>query len=264
MGLLTGKKGLIVGVANKRSIAWGIAQAAAREGAVLAYTYQGERLKEHVAELAKTLDPAAPLYDCDVTQDAQLDAVFQGLQASWGSLDFLVHAVAFAKREELDGEFVNTSRDGYAMAHDVSSYSLTALTRRAAPLMAVPRGLPPVAGGSIVALTYYGAEKVIPRYNIMGVAKAALECSVRYLAYDLGAKNIRVNALSSGPVQTLAARGISGFTDMMKHVEARAPLRRNVAIEEVANAAVFLLSPMSSGITGEILHVDCGYHIVGM
>lgn len=256
MGLLTGKKGLVVGVANKRSIAWGIAQAAAREGAALAYTYQGERLKENVAELARTLDPQAPLYDCDVTKDDQLDAVFQGIQSSWGSLDFLVHAVAFAKREELDGEFVNTSRDGYAMAHDVSSYSLTALARRAMPLM--------TAGGSVVALTYYGAEKVIPRYNIMGVAKAALEASVRYLAYDLGAKHIRVNALSSGPVQTLAARGISGFTDMMKHVESRAPLRRNVTLEDVANAAVFLLSPLSSGITGETLYVDCGYHIVGM
>ena len=256
MGLLTGKKGLVVGVANKRSIAWGIAQAAAREGAALAYTYQGERLKENVTELAHSLDPNAPLYDCDVTKDDQLDAVFQGIQSSWGALDFLVHAVAFAKREELDGDFVNTSRDGYALAHDVSSYSLTALARRAMPLMA--------AGGSIVALTYYGAEKVIPRYNIMGVAKAALEASVRYLAYDLGAKNIRVNALSSGPVQTLAARGISGFTDMMKHVESRAPLHRNVTLEDVANAAVFLLSPLSSGITGETLHVDCGYHIVGM
>ena len=256
MALLTGKHGLIVGVTNKRSIAWGIAQAAAREGATLAYTYQGERLKENVAELARSLDPQAPLYDCDVTKDAQLDAVFQGIQSSWGSLDFLVHAVAFAKREELDGDFVNTSRDGYAMAHDVSSYSVTALARRAMPLM--------TAGGSIVALTYYGAEKVIPRYNIMGVAKAALEASVRYLAYDLGAKHIRVNALSSGPVQTLAARGISGFSDMMKHVEARAPLRRNVTLEDVANAAVFLLSPMAGGITGETLHVDCGYHIIGM
>ncbi|MBI4228073.1 MAG: enoyl-ACP reductase [Candidatus Omnitrophica bacterium] len=262
--LLAGKKGLIVGVANKRSIAWGIAQAAAREGATLAYTYQGERLKANVEELAKTLDPTAPLYDCDVTNDAQLDAVFQGIQSSWGALDFLVHAVAFAKREELEGEFVGTSRDGYALALDVSSYSLTALARRAVPLMTIPRGLPPVAGGSVVALTYYGAEKVIPRYNVMGVAKAALEASVRYLAYDLGPKHIRVNALSSGPVQTLAARGISGFSDMMKHVESRAPLRRNVTLEDVAHAAVFLLSPLAAGITGETLHVDCGYHIIGM
>lgn len=256
MALLTGQRGLIVGVANKRSIAWAIAQAASREGAQLAYTYQGERLKDGVAELAHSLDPQAPLVECDVTNDAQLDAVFQQLKASWGTLDFLIHAVAFAKREELEGEFVTTSRDGYALAQDVSSYSVTALACRAAPLMA--------HGGSIVALTYYGAEKVIPRYNIMGVAKAALEASVRYLAFDLGPKKIRVNALSSGPVQTLAARGISGFTDMMKIVESRAPLRRNVAVEEVANAAVFLVSPLSSGITGETLHVDCGYHIMGM
>lgn len=256
MGLLSGKKGLIVGVANKRSIAWGIAQAAHREGAALAFTYQGERLKENVAELAKTLDPNAPLLDCDVTQNAQLDQVFQSLKGSWGRLDFLVHAVAFAKREELEGEFLNTSRDGYAMAQDVSSYSLTALAQRAAPLM--------IEGGSIIALTYYGAEKVVPRYNVMGVAKAALEASVRYLAYDLGPKNIRVNGLSSGPVQTLAARGISGFTDMMKFVEAHAPLRRNVTLEEVGNSAVFLLSPLSSGITGEILYVDCGYNVMGM
>ena len=256
MGLLSGKRGLIVGVANKRSIAWGIAQAAHREGAAIAYTYQGERLKEGVAELAHSLDPSAPLYDLDVTQDAQIDAAFQAIQSSWGTLDFLVHAVAFAKREELTADFLSTSRDGYALAQDVSSYSLTALARRAAPLM--------TQGGSIIALTYYGAEKVIPRYNVMGVAKAALEASVRYLAFDLGPKNIRVNGLSSGPVQTLAARGISGFTDMMKIVEARAPMRRNVALEEVANAAVFLLSPMAGGITGEILYVDCGYHIVGM
>ena len=256
MGLLSGKRGLIVGVANKRSIAWGIAQAAHREGAAIAYTYQGERLKEGVAELAHSLDPGAPLYDLDVTQDAQIDAAFQAIQSSWGTLDFLVHAVAFAKREELTADFLSTSRDGYALAQDVSSYSLTALARRAAPLM--------TQGGSIIALTYYGAEKVIPRYNVMGVAKAALEASVRYLAFDLGPKNIRVNGLSSGPVQTLAARGISGFTDMMKIVEARAPMRRNVALEEVANAAVFLLSPMAGGITGEILYVDCGYHIVGM
>ena len=256
MALLSGQRGLIVGVANKRSIAWGIAQAAHREGAALAFTYQGERLKENVAELAAGLGSSAPVFDCDVTKDEQIDAVFQGIQSVWGTLDFLLHAVAFAKREELDGEFLQTSRDGYAMAQDVSSYSLTALARRAVPLMP--------EGGSLLALTYYGAEKVVPKYNIMGVAKAALEASIRYLAYDLGAKKIRVNGLSSGPVQTLAARGISGFTDMMKHVESRAPLRRNVAIEEVANAAVFLLSPMSSGITGEILHVDCGYHIVGM
>ncbi len=254
--LLEGKRGLIVGVANKRSIAWAIAQAAHREGAKLAFTYQGERLKESVSELSATLGGASPLFECDVTNDAQIDATFQGLKEVFGTLDFLIHAVAFAKKEELEAEFLITSREGYRLALDVSSYSLTALAQRAVPFM--------TDGGSIVALTYYGAEKVIPRYNVMGVAKAALEASVRYLAFDLGPKKVRVNALSSGPVQTLAARGISGFTDMMKHVESRAPLRRNVLIEEVANAAVFLLSPLSSGITGETLYVDCGYNIVGM
>ena len=254
--LLQGKKGLIVGVANKRSIAWAIAQAANREGAQLAFTYQGERLKDSVSELASSLGGNSPLFECDVTNDAQIDAAFQGLKSAFGTLDFFVHAVAFAKREELEGEFLPTSRDGYQMAMDVSSYSLTALAQRAVPLMS--------EGGSIVAMTYYGAEKVIPRYNVMGVAKAALEASIRYLAFDVGPKKIRVNGVSAGPVQTLAARGISGFTDMMKMVESRAPLRRNVDIGEVANAAVFLLSPLSSGITGEILYVDCGYNILGM
>ena len=254
--LLQGKKGLVVGVANKRSITWAIAQAAHREGAQLAFTYQGERLKESVGELAAGLGGASPLYECDVTHDAQMDQVFAGLKSSWGSLDFLVHAVAFAKREELEAEYLSTSRDGFKLALDVSAYSLTALAQRAVPLM--------TDGGSIVALTYYGAEKVIPRYNVMGVAKAALEASIRYLAFDVGPKKVRVNGVSAGPVQTLAARGISGFTDMMKIVEGKAPLRRNVQIEEVANAAAFLLSPLSSGITGEILYVDCGYNILGM
>jgi enoyl-[acyl-carrier protein] reductase I len=254
--LLQGKKGLIVGVANKRSIAWGIAQAAHREGAQLAFTYQGERLKESVAELANSLSPNAPLFECDVQNDALLDSALEGVKGAFGTLDFLVHAVAFAKREELEGEFLPTSRDGFQMALEVSSYSLTALAQRAVPLM--------VNGGSIVALTYHGAQKVIPRYNVMGVAKAALEASVRYLAFDLGGRKIRVNGLSSGPVQTLAARGISGFTDMMKIVEAKAPMKRNVELSEVANAAVFLLSDFSSGITGETLYVDCGYHILGM
>lgn len=254
--LLQGKKGLIVGVANKRSIAWAISQAAHREGAQLAFTYQGERLKDSVAELANSLGGTPPLFECDVTNDAQMDAVFQGLKEKFGTLDFFVHAVAFAKREELEAEFLPTSRDGFKLALDVSSYSLTALAQRAVPLM--------TEGGSIVAMTYYGAEKVIPRYNVMGVAKAALEASIRYLAFDLGPKKIRVNGVSAGPVQTLAARGISGFTDMMKMVEMKAPLRRNVDIAEVANAAVFLLSPLSSGVTGEVLYVDCGYHIMGM
>jgi len=188
--------------------------------------------------------------------DGQIDRAFEGVKAELGSLDFLVHAVAFAKREDLAGGFVETSRDGHALALDISAYSLTALAQRAAPLM--------TEGGSIVALTYLGAERVIPRYNVMGVAKAALEASVRYLAYDLGEKNIRVNGLSAGPVQTLAARGIAGFTEMMKGVESRSPMRRNVRIEEVADAAAFLLSPLSSGVTGETLYVDCGYNIVGM
>jgi enoyl-[acyl-carrier protein] reductase I len=267
--LLKGQRGLIVGVANRRSIAWAIAQAAHREGAHLAFTYQNERLKESVMELAQSLsvsgsaaDPTPseaqmpPIFECDVTRDDQLDRTFQGIREVWGKLDFLVHAVAFAKREELMGEFLPTSRDGFATALDVSSYSLVALAQRAVPLM--------TDGGSIVALTYYGAEKVVPRYNVMGVAKAALEAAIRYLAFDLGPKRIRVNGLSSGPIQTLAARGISGFTDMMKIVESRAPLRRNVEVTEVANAAVFLISPLSSGITGEILYVDCGYHVMGM
>jgi len=209
-----------------------------------------------VGELAAGLGGNSPLFECDVTNDAQMDQVFAGLKSSWGSLDFLVHAVAFAKREELEGDFLPTSREGFRLALDVSAYSLTALAQRAVPLM--------TEGGSIVAMTYYGAEKVIPRYNVMGVAKSALEASIRYLAFDVGPKKIRVNGVSAGPVQTLAARGISGFTDMMKIVEGKAPLRRNVQIEEVANAAAFLLSPLSSGITGEILHVDCGYNILGM
>ena len=254
--ILQGKKGLIVGVANKRSIAWAIAQAARREGAQLAFTYQGERLKETVTELSAGLGGNSPLYECDVTHDAQMDQVFAGLKSAWGSMDFLVHAVAFAKREELEADFLPTSREGFRLALEVSAYSLTALAQRAVPLM--------TDGGSIVALTYYGAEKVIPRYNVMGVAKSALEASIRYLAFDVGPQKVRVNGLSAGPVQTLAARGISGFTDMMKIVEGKAPLRRNVQIEEVANAAAFLLSPLSSGITGEILHVDCGYNILGM
>ncbi len=254
--LLQGKKGLITGVANKRSIAWAIAQAAHREGAQLAFTYQGERLKGSVEELANSLGGNSPLFECDVANEAQIDTAFQGIKSAFGTLDFFVHAVAFAKREELENQFLPTSREGFKLALDISAYSLTALAQRAVPLM--------TDGGSIVALTYLGAERVIPRYNVMGVAKAALEASVRYLAFDVGPKKIRVNGVSAGPVQTLAARGISGFTDMMKIVESKAPLRRNIEIGEVANAAVFLLSPLSSGITGEILYVDCGYNILGM
>ncbi len=254
-GLLEGKKGVVLGVANKRSIAWGIAKAAAAAGAQLALTYQGERVEESVRELAATID--CPLVvGCDVTKDEEIDALFAQVEQAFGRLDFLVHSIAFAPKEALEGEFVSTSREAYRIAQDVSAYSLVGLLRAARPLMK--------GGGSVVALTYYGSEKVVPRYNVMGVAKAALEASVRYLASDLGPDNIRVNAVSAGPINTLAARGISGFTQMLKVHAERAPLRRNVELEEVANAAVFLLSDMSSGITGEVLYVDCGYHIMGM
>ncbi len=253
---LKGKKGIIFGVANKRSIAWGIAQALANHGAQLAFTYQGDRLKESVEELTKTLPQKSPLYPCDVTKDEEIKNVFDQLSNDFGSLQFLVHCVAFAKKEELDGRTVDTSREGFRIAHDISSYSLIAMTKAAEPLLEKE-------GGSIVALTYLGADKYIPNYNVMGLAKASLESSVRYLANDLGKKNIRVNGISAGPVSTLAARGISGFTTMLENHRNRAPLKRNVEVEEVANAAFFLLSPLGSGITGEIIYVDCGYRIVG-
>jgi enoyl-[acyl-carrier protein] reductase I len=253
--LLEGKKGVIVGVANKRSIAWGIAQAAAREGAQLAFTYQGERLKENVEELSATVkDPL--LLPLDVTKDEEIDSFASALKTNLGTVDFLIHAVAFAKREELDGHFVDTSRDGYLLAQNVSSYSLTALSRAVAPLMEGREG-------SIVTLSYLGGEKVVANYNVMGVAKAALEMSVRYLAADLGPRGIRVNAISAGPVKTLAAAGISGFSKILEHYRVTAPLRRNVTQEEIGNAAVFLLSSMSRGITGEVIHVDSGCHIMG-
>lgn len=254
--LLDGKKGVILGVANKRSIAWAIARAASDAGASLAFTYQGDKLKEKVEELVKSLPGTSPLYSCDVTIDDDLARLKESLAHDMGSLDFLVHAIAFADRQDLEGAFVDTSRKGYALAQDVSSYSLTALSRLAAPLMP--------SGGSIITLTYLGSERAIKSYNVMGVAKAALEASVRYLAVDLGPKQIRVNAVSAGPVNTLAARGISGFTEILGHVAEKSCLKRNVEIEEVANAALFLLSPLSSGITGEVLYVDCGYNIVGI
>lgn len=253
-GLLEGKRGLIVGVANKRSIAWGIAQAAAAAGAQLAFTYQ-ERVADSVRELAAGLNGAFTL-PCDVTRDEDIKSVMSELEKSFGQLDFLVHSVAFAPAQELENPFVQTSRDGFRIAHEVSAYSLVPLAREAAPLMK--------AGGSIVAMTYYGAEKVVPGYNVMGMAKAALEASVRYLAYDLGPAGIRVNAISAGPMNTLAARGISGFTQMRKIAAERAPLRRNVEMEEVGNTGLFLVSAMSSGITGEVIYVDCGYNILGM
>jgi enoyl-[acyl-carrier protein] reductase I len=255
--LLAGKQGLILGVANKRSIAWGIAQAVAREGARLALTYQGERLKENVEELAAGLtDPV--LFPCDVTKDEDLDALVASVKDAFGGIDFVVHAVAFALREELDGEFLNTSREGYRVAQDISAYSLTALARRSAPLLEA-RG-----GGSLLTLTYLGGERVVPHYNVMGVAKAALEMSVRYLAADLGPRGIRVNAISAGPIKTLAASGVHGISKMLEYHRSHAPLRKNTEQEEVGDAALFLVSGLSRGITGEVVHVDGGFHVMGM
>jgi enoyl-[acyl-carrier protein] reductase I len=257
MAYLEGKTGIIFGVANKRSIAWGIAQALAREGMRLAFTYQGERLKANVEELASPLQ--APLIlPCDVTVDGDIESVFKAVEDSFGRLDTLVHSVAFAPKEDLENDFVKTSREGFKTAHDISAYSLVALTRAAVPLM--NRN----GGGSVLALTYYGAQKAVEGYNVMGVAKASLEASVRYLASNLGPQNIRVNAISAGPVNTLAARGIKGFTSMLHHHAEKAPLRRNVELEEIGNAGLFLCSSMSSGITGEVMFVDCGYNIVGL
>jgi enoyl-[acyl-carrier protein] reductase I len=253
--LLEGKRGLVLGIANKRSIAWGIAQAAHREGARLAVTYQGERLLENVQELSQQLrDPL--ILPCDVSKDDDLKALAEAVRADFGTLDFVVHAVAYAMREELDGEFVNTSREGYRLAQDISSYSLTALAREAAPLM--PNG------GSIVTLSYLGGERVVPHYNVMGVAKAALEMSVRYLASDLGPKGIRVNAISAGPIKTLAASGVHGLSKMLEYHRTHAPLRRNTDQDEVGDTALFLVSPLSRGVTGEVIHVDGGFHVMGM
>jgi enoyl-[acyl-carrier protein] reductase I len=256
MGLLDGKIGVVFGVANKRSIAWAIAQAWAREGARLAFTYQGERLKENVAELVGTFGQDVLLMPCDVTRDDQIEAVFQEIRQRYGRLQLLLHSVAYAPREALEGRFLDTNRDAFRVALDVSAYSLVALARAAAPLMS--------EGGSILTLSYYGAEKVVPHYNVMGVAKAALEASVRYLAYDLGPQRVRVNAISAGPVNTLAARGISGFVEMLRHYEAKSPLRRNVLPEELGATGVFLASDGAAAITGQVIYVDCGYQIMGM
>jgi enoyl-[acyl-carrier protein] reductase I len=254
--LLEGKLGVVLGVANKRSLAWGICQSVSREGARLALTYQGERLEENVRELAGTLkDPV--VLPCDVGRDEDLDRLASELQRAWGGLDFVVHSVAYALREELDGEFLNTSREGYRIAQDVSAYSLTATARRVAPLM---EG----RGGSIVTLTYLGGERVVPHYNVMGVAKAALDMSVRYLAADLGPRGIRVNAISAGPVKTLAASGVHGLSKMLEYHRTSAPLRKNTEQEEVGDAALFLVSHLSRGVTGEVIHVDGGYHVMGM
>jgi enoyl-[acyl-carrier protein] reductase I len=257
MPALSSRTGLIVGVANKRSIAWAIAQAASAAGARVALTYQGERLEENVRELAAGLtDPL--VLPCDVTDDAQIARVFDELDRAFGGLDFLVHGAAFAAREDLSNPFVQTSRDGFRLALDVSAYSLIALSRGALPLME-KRG-----GGSIVTLTYLGSERVFQNYNVMGVAKAALESTVRYLAADLGPKNIRVNAISAGPIKTLAAAGISGFSSILQQYRDRAPLRRTVDTSEVADAAVFLLGDAGRAVTAEVLMVDGGYHATGM
>jgi enoyl-[acyl-carrier protein] reductase I len=254
--MLENKNGIIFGVANKRSIAWATAQALHEAGARLAFAYQGERLKENVEKLTQEEMPDSPLYSCDVTKQDDVEAAFKSVAQDFGRLDFLVHSIAFAPREALEGEYMKVERDGFLSALEVSAYSLTQLARAAAPLM--------TEGGSIVTMTFHGAEKVYQGYNVMGVAKAALESSVRYLASDLGPKNIRVNAISAGPIQTLAARGVSGLSTMLKHHAERAPLKRNVEVREVGNTALFLCSSLSSGITGETIFVDCGYNVMGL
>jgi enoyl-[acyl-carrier protein] reductase I len=255
-GILEGKSALVFGVANRRSIAWAIAQALAGAGASLAFTYQGERIEAGVRELAGSVGGKLVL-PCDVTKDEDLDSVFGAVGKEFGGLDILIHAVAFAPKADLEGRFTDTSRESFALALDISAYSLTAMVKRAEPLME-PRG-----GGSVLTMTYLGGERAVPHYNVMGVAKAALDASVRYLAMELGEKKIRVNAISAGPIRTLAARSISGFTVMEEHYEKRAPLRRNVDASEVGQTALFLCSDMSTGITGEIVHVDSGYHAIG-
>lgn len=251
---LAGRNAVVFGVANKRSIAWSIARGLHQAGAKLAITYQNERLGLEAKDLIQDL-PGAEGFQCDVSKDEEIDRLFATLRERYGKLHVLVHSIAFAPAEELKGEFVSTSREGFRIAHDVSVYSLIALARAAAPLME--------DGGSIITLTYYGSTRVVPRYNVMGVAKAALECSVRYLAYDLGKRKIRVNAISAGPIKTLAARGIADFSDMLKAHAERAPLQRNVDVTEVGATGVFLASDASAAITGETLYVDCGYNIMG-
>ena len=254
-GILKGKRGLVMGVANNRSIAWGIAKAAHEQGAELAFTYQGESLEKRVRPLAAELGGIV-VGHCDVVDAASVESVFDEIERLWGKLDFVVHCVAFSDKDQLTGRYVDTTAENFSNTLLVSCYSFTAVAQRAERLMA--------EGGSLLTLTYYGAEKWMPHYNVMGVAKAALEASVRYLAADLGEKNIRVNAISAGPIKTLAASGIGDFRYILKWNEYNAPLRRSVTIEEVGESAVFLLSPMARGVTGEILHVDAGYHIVGM
>jgi enoyl-[acyl-carrier protein] reductase I len=254
-GILSGKRGLIMGVANNRSIAWGIAQAAHRQGADLAFTYQGDALKKRVEPLARDLD-AQVVGHCDVTEPATIDAVFGNVRDLWGGLDFVVHCIAFSDKDELTGRYIETSEANFTRSLLISCYSFTAIAQRAEKLMG--------SGGALLTLTYYGAEKWMPHYNVMGVAKAALEASVRYLAADLGPQNIRVNAISAGPIKTLAASGIGDFRYILKWNEYNSPLRRTVTIEEVGETGAYLVSNMSRGVTGEILHVDAGYHVVGM
>ena len=254
-GLMAGKRGLIMGVANNRSIAWGIAKACADQGAEIAFTYQGEALQKRVTPLAESVGSKLVL-PCDVTDAASMDAVFATLEKEWGKIDFFVHAIAYSKKDELTGRYIDTSLDNFSVSMAISCYSFVALCQRAEKLM--------TDGGSIVTLTYYGAERWMPHYNVMGVAKAALEASVRYMANDLGPDDIRVNAISAGPIKTLAASGIGDFRYILKWNEANAPLRRNVTIDDVGGSALYLLSDLSRGVTGEVHHVDCGYHTVGM
>ncbi len=253
--MLENKVGLILGVANKRSIAWACAQACAAQGAKMAFTYQAERLKENVEELANTLEDSL-VVACDVSDQATVDAAIESIRAKYGRLDFIVHSIAFAPKEALEGEFVATTRDAFRTALEISAYSLTQVALAALPLMS--------DGGSIVTMSYYGAEKVVMNYNVMGVAKAALEASTRYLAADLGKDNIRVNAISAGPINTLSARGVKNMGSLLNYVGERSPLKRNVTQTEVGNTAMFLVSELSSGITGETIYVDCGYNIMGI
>ena len=253
--LMAGKRGLVMGVANDRSIAWGIASSLHAHGAELAFTYQGEALEKRVRPLAESVGSNL-MVPCDVTEDESIDAAFATLKESWDSLDFVVHAIAYSDKEELKGKYLNTSRDNFVRSLDISCYSFTGVAQRAVPMMN--------GGGSLLTLTYYGAERVMPHYNVMGVAKAALEASVRYLAADLGDSDIRVNAISAGPIKTLAASGIGDFRYILKWNEYNSPLRRNVSIDQVGGAALYLLSDLSAAVTGEVHHVDCGYHTVGM
>jgi enoyl-[acyl-carrier protein] reductase I len=253
--IMEGKRGLVMGVANERSLGWGIAKAVSAQGAELAFTFQGEALEKRVRPLAQTLGSTFVL-DCDVTNEASVAAVFSALAERWGRLDFLVHAIAFSDKEELKGKYVETTRGNFLRTLEISCYSFTDLCRRAAPLM--------TNGGSLLTLTYYGAERVMPHYNVMGIAKAALEASVRYIAVDLGGQNIRVNAISAGPIKTLAAAGIGDFRYILKWNQYNSPLKRNVTIEDVGGSALYLLSDLAAGVSGEVHHVDCGYHVVGM